>query len=638
MSVAQALNGAPAGKICGPTCIWESTMKNARTKWVWVLALVSLAGAVVPVANAERTLLRLRLNGPLVDAPSDSQGLMALLANEKINTLRDLVSDIRAAGRDNNIDGLVLVIETPQYSLSQAEEIIAAIKDFKSQNKPVYCYMDVATNLSYALAANCDHVTLAEFSELFIIGLHAEQMYFKGLLDKIGVEMQGMHCGDYKSALEPFTRKGPSDAAAENINWLLDGLYERWLTMMAEGRGISTKQMEALVNEAPLTSADALEQRLVDQVASFPAFRQMLHKEFGDDVKVMTSYKKNLVPELDTNNPFTLFTQVMSLFEPPAAATGPAVGLIHLQGPIVVGSKSPDSFGEEMAFSATLRSALVKAREDDDLKAVVLRIDSPGGSALASDIIWKAATELSQEKPLIVSMGSVAASGGYYTAVPGDVIFANPSTITASIGVVGGKPILRGLFEEKLGITTVPYTRGKHADMMSTMRPWDDSEQKWLRTYLDEVYDQFKDRIRTSRGQRLKKELDEMAGGRVFTGEQALKLGLVDKLGGLVDALDYAAKKADLGSDYRVQPVPGKSELAVLVDMLHTLSEEDRRDDFQVSLQQRIAADPLLSGGLSLLSRVAPHQVSELKRAVQNLEILQREHVGCFLPSVPQIR
>lgn len=612
-------------------------MKPTKQWQVWAAGLVVLMGVVGP-AWAQKTVLRMRLDGPVLEATSDGAGLMAMLQQKSPQTLREWVKTIRDSAGDANIAGLVLIVERPEVSLAQVEELTAALRGFRKAGKPVYCYLDEAGNATYALAAAADHITLAENSLLAITGLRAELMFFKGLLDKIGVEADFMHCGAYKSALEPFTRTDPSPEAAENVNWLLDGLYDRWIAMIAEGRKLSPADVRALVDRAPLNAADALEARLVDEVSSFPAFRQRIQKAFGNDVKVLKEYKKKTGLEIDFKNPFALFQALGELFQTPTEAPTPAVGLITIAGMIDVGENDDSPFGGTTAGSTTLRAAFEQARQEDRIKAVVVRVDSPGGSALASDIIWEAATRCAAEKPLIVSMGSVAGSGGYYVAIPGDTIFADAATITGSIGVVGGKFVWRDLMESKIGITTTEFSRGQNAGLMTMNRKWNDGERQFMTDYMNSVYEQFKGRVTASRGPRLKKPLEDIAGGRVYTGAQALELGLVDQIGGLWDALDLAAQKAGLGADYEVRVLPRPSELVALLDLLRKLSGKDDRDTFEIAVATRVRGDAMLQAALPLWRELAPTQFAELMRALRNLVLLQREHVGCFMPAVPQIR
>jgi protease-4 len=618
-------------------------------------AILAAAGLLWPAeALAAKKILRLRLDGPVLESPNDATGLFAVLKGRDVNTLQHWVRTIHQAAASKEIAGLLLIIEQPELSLAQVEELTRALKSVREKGKPVYCYLDEAGNLSYALAAAADRITIAEHGELDIVGLQAELVYFKGLMDKLGLEAEMMHCGAYKSALEPFTRTEPSPEAAENVNWLLDSLYDRWLKLIADGRGLSVDDVKKLVDAAPLTADAALKAKLVDEVSSFPAFKKMVQKEFGKDVEALKRLDAKPRPEIDLENPFALLGVITEMIQGVAQPTGPGVGLIYVDGPIIVGTGDDSPFASQTAGSTKVRAALEAAREDENVRAVVLRVNSPGGSALASDIIWDAARRCAEEKPLIVSMGGVAGSGGYYVATPGDTVFAEATTITGSIGVVGGKLVWKGLLGDKLGITTAEFGRGQHAGLLSPNRKWNDAERAWMTDYMNATYEQFKGRITKARGERLKKDLEQIAGGRVYTGAQALELGLVDKLGGLSDAIDLAASKAGLGRDYEIYNLPKASDLAAFLNFLRQLTGKDAADEFEVGVAgppaadalSRLptgtllhpAADALLRKALPLLGELAPAQTAELLRTLRNLTILQREHVGCFMPAVPQVR
>jgi protease-4 len=613
----------------------------ARKHISWTLLIVGATLLLPQPASAAGKVLRLRFDGPVLEAPDENaQFFSVLFGGTEAKTLHKWVRTIQEAADDHEIAGIVMILEQPQFGLAQLEELTHALRAFRETGKKVYCYMDHAGNATYALACAADHITLAEYSELGIVGLHAELGFYKGLLDKIGVKADLMHCGAYKSALEPFTRTEPSSEAAENVNWLLDGIYDRWTELIAEGRGLSPEQVKALVDRAPLVAEDALEHKLVDQVGSFTDFKKTIHEEFGKDVEVVKKLGKKSELELDFENPFAMFQvfaeKFSKLMEGAGEPTKPGIGLVYIEGLIMVARQDAGPFGGGgVAGSTTIRAALEKARQDDKIKAVVVRVDSPGGSALASDIMWKAATRCAAEKPLIVSMGDVAGSGGYYVSIPGDTIFAEETTITASIGVVGGKFIWKELMEDKLGITTTEFDRGKQAGLMSMNRDWTESEREWMAQYMSSVYDQFKDRIKQSRGDRIVGNLEDMAGGRVYTGRQALERGLVDKIGGLSDAIAFAAKKADL-EDYEIYLLPKPKDFG---DFLAMLMDEDVEDEWEISVGPCLTSDrllgtanPLLRAALPLLEGLAPERVRNIARSLQSLFILNREHVGCFMP------
>ncbi len=608
----------------------------ARRYVSWTLLVVGVTFLLPQSAVAAEKVLRLRFDGPVLEAPDENAQLFALLGGRKARTLRDWVRTIERAADDKEVVGIAMIVEQPQFGFAQMEEITRALKAFRDSGKKVYCYIDYAGNSTYALACAADHITLAEHSLLGIVGLHAEMGFYKGLLDKIGVEADMMHCGAYKSALEPFTRTEPSPEAAENVNWLLDGIYDRWVAMIAKGRGLSIEQVTALVDRAPLEAEDALEHKLVDTVGSFADYKQMLRKEFGKDAEVVKKLGEDSRFEIDFENPFAIFQMFAEMMETRGAPAKPGIGLIHIDGLIMVGTNDAGPFGGGgVAGSTTIRAAFEKAREDDNIKAVVVRVDSPGGSALASDIMWKAATRCAAEKPLIVSMGNVAGSGGYYVSIPGDTIFAEETTITASIGVVTGKFIWNELMEDKLGITTTEFDRGKHAGLTSMNRKWTESEREWMTRYMNSVYEQFKYRIKQSRGDRIVGDLEGMAGGRVYTGRQALERGLVDKIGGLSDAVAAAARKAGL-DEYEVYVLPEPKDFT---DFLAMLLDEETEDEWEISVGPRVTSDPLLGtanpllrAASPLLHGLAPERLRNIARNLQSLVILNREHAGCFMP------
>lgn len=620
------------------------TATRRRTTAAALLALVGFVMMAPGAALAERKIVRLVLDGPMLESPRDDLDLVVLFGQEPPRTLRETVELIQDAAADSSISGMALIIDQPQLNLAQIEELSQALQDFRKRGKKIFCYMDFADNASYALATAANHITLAENSDLWIPGLLAQVPYYKEMLDKIGVQAAMLHCGAYKSALEPYTRTGPSDEARENMDWLLDGLYNRWISLIAEQRGLTEAQVTNAVDQAPLPANDALEHKLIDAVASFPAFKQQIRKEYGNDVNILENYhqKKLFDIEPNMNNPFAMFDFFNKLMNASSGESEDGVALIYVDGGIILGESQADSFGGGMtAGSTTIRAALERARSLPHIKAVVLRVDSPGGSATASDIIWKAAERLKAEKPLIVSMGRVAGSGGYYVALPGDRIYADATTITGSIGVVGGKLVWKELMNDKLGIHYTQYARGKNADLWSANENWTDAERSEVQGYLDRVYAQFKSRVMASRGQKIKGDLDSLAGGRVYTGKQALERGLIDELGTLDDALRFARTKAGLAMDSKVYVLPEKEDLASL---MKRIMGEESHDDWNMAqitaggeFARALQADPLLRALLPLVREFAGPLSGQLGM-LRNLAILQQEHVGCFMPFDVTIR
>ncbi|MEW6253418.1 MAG: S49 family peptidase, partial [Planctomycetota bacterium] len=284
-------------------------------RWAGFSLALLLSVGFVAQARAEKTLLRVRLEGQVLESPSDAAGLLALFEDAQFKTLREYAQLIRSAAADRDIHGLALILDEPQLNLAQVEELTAALASFKAKNKPIYCYMDQAGNVTYPLAAAATHITLAENSTLDIVGLYGQMMFFKGLLDKIGVEADMLHIGAYKSALEPFTRTEPSPEAAENVNWLLDSIYERWVQLIADGRKLSPEQVKKIVDTAPLTAAEALEHKLVDAVGSFEDFQKALRKEFGQDLTTVKSVEEMDAPDLKSDDIWGLLQKFQAFFE-----------------------------------------------------------------------------------------------------------------------------------------------------------------------------------------------------------------------------------------------------------------------------------------------------------------------------------
>lgn len=610
--------------------IQQSPQRFLRRAFV-PLALISVL-STAPFAHAGKTIMRFVVNGPLLEAPMPGMEFMELFGGGAPATLHGLLKKIDKAANDKNIDGMALIVESPMMSLAQLEEVNQALHAFRDKGKKIHCYIDIGTNISYALASAADDITMAPNAGLDIVGLNAELMFFKGLFDKLGIDAQMLHCGDYKSAMEPYVRTEPSPEAADNINWLLDGLFDQWVELIAKNRKLDVAKVKEAIDNAPLMSGDALERGLVDRVAGFPDFKKMITKKYGKDVVVKKKFKSKNELDLDMNNPFAVFNLINDLVAKASEPKKPGLGLIYIEGPIVVGSAEQGLFAGQMAASTNIRAAFEAAREDDNIKAVVCRVNSPGGSAIASDIIWDAATRCAAEKPLIVSMGGVAGSGGYYVAIPGDTIFADATTITGSIGVVGGKIALRDALNDKLGITITRFTRGDHANLLSAMDPWNEKEIDYMQGMLDEIYDQFKGRIKESRGDRIKGKLEDMAGGRVFTGTQALERGLIDKIGTLNDAIAMAADKADL-SKYEIYTLPKQPDLG---DIFRKMAGEETPDDWDIVwMPQTVKTGyPLVDGALPVLDALAPQQKAQLLNALSNLTILSRERAACFMPTV----
>ena len=574
------------------------------------------------------------LGGAISERPADP--LSMLFGSGEVIVLKDLIERFEQARDDETISAVVLEVEGLSMGLAQIQEVRQAIMELRAADKPVLVHADSLSNGTYALASAATRFSMVPTGDLFLTGMYAEQPYLKGLLDKISVKADYVHIGDYKSAGEMFTNEGPSPAAEENMNWLLDGMYEALVGMIAESREVSVEKAKALIDAGPYTAESALAAGLIDAVEHRQDFLDELTDHLGS-ATFDKDYGEDSGPSLP-DSPFEMFSFFTEALEGGKESNEPSVAIVYVEGAITLGSESVDPLGGGSgAKSTSIRKALDYAAENDTIKAVVLRVDSPGGSATASEIIWNATQRVAAKKPLIVSMGNVAGSGGYYVACGAHSIFADEATITGSIGVVGGKFVTTPMWNN-LGVTWKEYKRGAGSGMLSSAKPFTDDERRRITSWMTEIYDVFKAHVRAGRAGKLTKPLEEMSGGRVFTGKQALALGLVDQLGSLDDAVEYAAAQAKL-EQYEVRVVPkARNFLEVLLEDLTGGGSNDQRLSLNLDRSLFSAGSPLLDTVLPMLQRLDPQRASALLTSLQKLELLHREGVVTVMPETLVIR
>ncbi|MFZ5475979.1 MAG: signal peptide peptidase SppA [Myxococcota bacterium] len=438
-----------------------------------------------------------------------------------------LLRRIESATRDRQVRGLLFEIETTPFSMAQIEEIRDLIGRARDNGKTVVAYLGgEASNGAYLLAAACDKVYLHPAGQLDLVGMSAELQFFRGALDLVGVEAQYAKRAEYKSAPEQWTNDRSSDPAREEMEALLDDLYGALVEGIAAGRGKKAEEVRELIDTGPFTGDEALKAGLVDGLV----YRDKLDEQLEDAFKSGWSRDEEYGTAPD-----------MSGWAPQRA-----VAVVVVDGVIASGESSPGGLlGGAATGSETVVKALDQARRADAVKAVVLRVDSPGGSAFASDEIWRGVQRVREAgKPVIVSMGGYAASGGYYVAAGADAIYAEPSTVTGSIGVYGGKFNAEGLFD-KLDIHTEHFARGRNATMYSLAKPFDDVEFAALDRMISDTYRQFKEKVRDGRSLSDEK-VEEVARGRVWSGTDAKEHGLVDVHGGFFDAVERARMEAGM--------------------------------------------------------------------------------------------
>ena len=487
----------------------------------------------------DNSVLTLRVAGSLPDYSPDDPFKRYFGGPDQ--SLTGLVMQFKKAKVDKRIKAVLLDVNMSGVGWGKAEEIRDAITDFRTSGKPVYAYIEFGLNKEYYIATACDKIIVPPPGELFINGLAADVMFFRGSLDKLGIYPDIFQIGEYKTAGNMFTQKKMTDPHKRYIDELLNDLFDRYVNAIAQTRKKTPDEVKALIDNAPYSAEKAKEAGLIDEALYRDDVEKQLKKLLGykdtdSFVAVRGSEYRDVSPEsLGLNK-------------------GERIAVIYASGEIGSGSSENSPSGDQSIGSDTVAKALNDAAADKTIKAVVLRVDSPGGSGLASDIIWRAVETTNQKKPVVVSMSDVAASGGYYISASAAKIIAQPSTITGSIGVVAGKPVMRG-FYDWLGISNEYVLRGKTAGMFRETEKFSDEErakfEDWIKTTY---YRDFVPKVAKGRN-RDEQYIDSIAQGRVWTGQQAKDRGLVDEFGGLDKAVEVAKQLAKIPADKGVERV-----------------------------------------------------------------------------------
>ncbi|PWU20221.1 MAG: signal peptide peptidase SppA [Verrucomicrobia bacterium] len=609
--------------------VFRGTCLNIRL--LTLLAACSLRAATNDASSnqpseqkSHPTIAVFPMDGPMTEVPADEALEMF---GQPGTSLKEFIARLGKAATDQAVKAVVLLPDSAALGPAQIEEVRAAMAVIRKHDKEVYIYGDSLFMGQYALACGGSRISVVPTGLVLFPGLQGSSLHIRGLLDKIGVKPDFMTEGAYKSAAELFMREQPSPEADQMMNWLFDSLYDSFKKLIAEGRKVDESKAKEWLDNGLFTAEQAKAAGLIDAVEQRQDFESMLKEKYGQDVVFDKKYGKKKEADIDFSSPFAFLKIWGQLFSAASKKEAkPAVGIVYVNGPIMTGKGRANPFGASVgAFSTDLREALEKAASDNSIKAVVLRVDSPGGSATASEIILDATRRLKAKKPFVVSMGDVAGSGGYYVACAADTIFADETTITASIGVVTGKLVTTDMWK-KIGITFKEYKRGQNAGMFSSDEMFTESERARMRSFMDEVYGVFKKHVSDIRGDRLKKPLDDIAGGRVYTGKQALELGLVDRLGTLNDAVTYIAGQAKI-KDYDVRVVPEpKNFLEQLMEQISGGKDEPNH--------VATAETSLLKLAAPFLQNLDARRTAAVLSALQRLEILQKEGVALSMPEI----
>jgi len=531
-----------------------------------VAVFVSVAGFVLlyllvgrePAVSTNTTLV-LKVGGDLSEvAPTNVVGYFRG-ANTPV--VRTIVENLRKAKADSRVASVLLKptgFDSPYWG--KVQEIRDAVLDFKKSGKPVYAYLENGGDREYYLASAADRVFLLPSSPLDLKGIATYAVFLRGTLDKVGAYPDMRHIGDYKTAMNQLTEHGYTRAHKEMDESLDRDLFDQLVRGIADSRKKSDDDVRKLIDQGPFLPEDALRAGLIDDVA------------YEDQVEDKLKKSNDRLRKVDGEDYARVSGSAFGLNR------GPRIGVIYATGAITSGKSGFDPLNGAALGSDTLIDSIRQARRDNSLRAIVLRIDSPGGSAAASDVIWRELMMAKAEKadrPIIASMSDLAASGGYYIAMPAQVIVAQPSTLTGSIGIFGGKIVTGGIYE-KLGAHIDSTSIGKNAEMDSPVRPFNADEAKKLQEQLQAFYDSFVEKVAQSRHTTPEK-IDAIAQGRVWTGRQAKQNGLVDSLGGLDAAVAIAKQRAKLAADAEVELVvfpPRKSFYELLTEQFSGASQQ----------------------------------------------------------------
>ncbi|MES2763145.1 MAG: signal peptide peptidase SppA [Bacteroidota bacterium] len=492
--------------------------------------------------SKENSVLKINLDGDIkersIKNPFGEMDLGPFMPKGTIG-LDDILASLKEAKEDKNIKGIYLEVSNPMAGFATLEEVRNALLDFKTSGKFIYAYSEGYSQKGYYLATTANNLYLNPEGGLEIKGLSSQMMFYKKMLEKMDMEVQIFRHGKFKSAIEPFMLDKMSEANRAQVETYMGSLWGQMTSGISKTRDIPVDEINAMADNLSIRSTqDALKYKLVDDLK----YEDEVFSAIKKDIKIKETDKINFVSLKDYSDANSDFKSSKN-----------KIAVIYAVGEINSGDGGEESIGSER-----LVKAIKEARLDKNVKAIVLRVNSPGGSALASDVIWRETVLAQKAKPFIVSMGDVAASGGYYISCAADRIFAQPNTITGSIGVFGMIPNAQKTLSEKLGITIDTVNTNKHSDVGTILRRASPEEFEYVQQSVEHIYDVFISKVASGR-KTTKNNIDSVGQGRVWSGTDAIKINLVDELGGISDAIAYAAKQAKL-KDYKILSLPKQKD------------------------------------------------------------------------------
>ncbi len=502
----------------------------------------------------ENSVLQLNLNGEIKERGVTNHfgnlNLGPLMPKAGVG-LNDILANLKKAKADKDIKGIYLEISEPVAGFATLEEVRNALLDFKSSGKFIYAYSEVYSQKAYYLASTASKLFLNPQGALEIKGLSSQMLFFKNMLEKLNVEVQIFRHGKFKSAIEPFMLDKMSEANRAQVETYLGSLWNHMITGISKSRAVTVTEINTMANDLLIrTPEDAVKYKLVDELKYedevFSTIKKTINLTENDKISFVTLDKYTHAPDV-------------------VVKSKNKIAIIYAVGEIVSGEGDDHKMG-----SVEIAKAIKDARLDTSIKAIVFRVNSPGGSALASDVIWRETVLAQKAKPFVVSMGDVAASGGYYISCAADRIFAEPNTITGSIGVFGMIPNAQKALSEKLGITVDTVNTNKHSDVGTILRGASGIEYDYIQQSVERIYDVFITKVAQGRHTQ-KNNIDSIGQGRVWSGTDALKIHLVDELGGISNAIAYAVKMAKL-PNYKIIDLPKQKD--PLQELLGNSKEE----------------------------------------------------------------
>ncbi|MGC8560933.1 MAG: signal peptide peptidase SppA [Phycisphaerae bacterium] len=534
-----------------------------------VLSIAALAFSIQP-ANAtaattpspanRKWVAEIHLSGTLQDCPRGFSFSLFNWGNHHQPALTTTMALIKKAIADPHISGLFFDLHGFALTLTQAQELGQLITQARKAHKPVWFYSTNYSENTYLLAAHANCILMSPQGNIFIPGASLQLMFFRGLLQKLHIHANMIQIGKYKGAEEPFTRYSASKAFSSQVEGLVNGWYSQIVDTIADHRPDMTESSaENAINQGWLTAQMASKEHLIDGLVSRPEMRHLVETTFMGGCRLERHYGMPVTKPMKINSPFALLQLLGSPHHKPRS-TEPAVAVICASGVIMDDSPINDQ-NASVITPFGIGRALQLVENNPDIKAVVLRVDSPGGSAQASESIWQLLHAC--KKPVYVSMGSEAASGGYYISTAGKKIFADPGSIVGSIGVVGGKIVIGGLFKQ-VGLGVESFSKGDHADLFDSTMSFTPAQRTYVAKLMRHTYKLFTRRVMEARGSHIK-NISLVARGRLFTGRSAIKAGLVDKIGSLNNTVAAVAKAAGIHTPYRLVVLPRPMSLSQII-------------------------------------------------------------------------